>query len=277
MGVGTLRTETGMLQGIAAIPGHNWGQNEGRMDDQPEESPDQSPGEAARALIRALDAATLATALAGDGDESGWPYASLVLVACDFYASPILLISQLAEHTKNIAVDNRVSLLYDGTGQRSDRLSGERVSVLGRAVRDDTPGAAARYLARHPSAEGYAGFADFAFFRVEVTRAHLVAGFGRIDWIDGPDLLFPEIPAVPLADTAEEAELIAEMNKNHPPFVRFLAENLGLDGDSWRMTGCDPEGCDLRREGNVARIGFPNPVFTQDEAREAFRQMRERE
>ena len=245
------------------------------MDDQPEESPDQSPGEAARALIRALDAATLATALAGDGNESGWPYASLVLVACDVYASPILLISQLAEHTKNIAADNRVSLLYDGTGQKSDRLSGERVSVLGRAVRDDTPGTAARYLARHPSAEGYAGFADFAFFRVEVTRVHLVAGFGRIDWIDGPDLLFAAKPATPLAEAVEEAELIADLNENHPQNVRFLAENLGLDGDGWRMTGCDPEGYDLRREGEVARVGFPSPVFTQDQAREAFRQMRD--
>jgi putative heme iron utilization protein len=246
------------------------------MDDQPEDSP-APPGDAARALIRALDAATLATALAGDGDQSDWPYASLVLVACDPYANPILLISQLAEHTKNIARDNRVSLLYDGTGQGSDRLSGERVSVLGRAVRDDTPGTAARYLARHPAAEGYAGFADFAFFRVEVTRAHLVAGFGRIDWIDGPDLLFPGKPAAPLAEAEVEAELIADLNENHPQIVRFLAENLGLDGDGWRMTGCDPEGCDLRRKGEVARVGFPNPVFTQDQAREAFRQMRDRE
>jgi putative heme iron utilization protein len=232
----------------------------------------KNPGEAARALIRAQDTATLASALAGDGDESAWPYASLVLVACDVDATPFLLISQLAEHTQNIAADDRISLLYDGTGQESDRLSGERVSVLGRAVRDDSSETAARYLARHASAEGYAGFADFAFFRVEVTRAHLVAGFGRIDWIDRQNLLFSGDITGFTGDS--ETKFLADLNDNHPQIMRFLAENLGLDGDGWRMTGCDPEGCDLRREEDVARIGFPSPVFTHNAAREALSQMR---
>jgi putative heme iron utilization protein len=245
------------------------------MNDRDEGPLSSSPGDASRALIRALDTATLATALAGDADE-GWPYASLVLVACDVYASPILLISQLAEHTKNIAADDRVSLLYDGTGQKSDRLSGKRLSVLGRAVRDDTPGTAARYLARHPSAERYSGFSDFGFFRVEVTRAHLVSGFGRIDWIDRSYLLFAEEPATELAVPMAEAELIAEINEDHLQIIRYLAESLGLPGDDWRMSGCDPEGFDLSFEEEIERINFPNPVLTLDEARVAFNQMRER-
>ncbi|MBT3396245.1 MAG: hypothetical protein HN423_03575 [Alphaproteobacteria bacterium] len=153
-------------------------------------------------------------------------------------------------------------------------MSGERVSVLGRAVRDDSPETAARYLARHPSAEGYAGFADFAFFRVEVTRAHLVAGFGRIDWIDRTNLLFSGDLTGFTGNS--EANFLVDLNDNHPKIVRFLAENLGLDGDGWRVTGCDPEGCDLRREGDVARIGFPSPVFTHNAAREALSQMRTR-
>ena len=235
-----------------------------------------TPANSARALMRAHDTATLASALqAGDetngGREAGaWPYASLVLVACAFDASPILLISQLAEHTKNIVKDDRVALLYDGTGG-PDRLSGDRVSVLGRARPTDDPDARARYLARHPSAAGYAGFADFGFFRIEVTRAHLVAGFGRIDWIGGRDLMFAADASAPLAGA--EAELVLDMNENHPEKVRFLAENLGLDGDGWRMTGCDPEGCDLRHEGDVARFVFPIPVFTPDEARAAIAQV----
>ena len=238
----------------------------------------QSPADAARRLIRALDTATLATALAQrvetTADQGGWPYASLVLVACDFDASPLLLISQLAEHTKNIAADDRVSLLYDGTGNGPDPLTGHRVSVLGRAVEIEEEQAKSRYLARHPSAEGYAGFADFGFYRVQVTRAHLVAGFGRIDWIDGAELLF----STESADFSAESEaiLVDDLTKNHPQTIRFLAENLGLDGDGWRMTGCDPEGCDLRREGEVARIGFPAPVKTLDAAREAVSLMRER-
>ena len=65
-----------------------------------------------RRLMRAEPAATLST---GQGDE-GWPYGSLVLTAVDHAARPILLISTLAEHTKNILRDNRVSLMFDGTG-----------------------------------------------------------------------------------------------------------------------------------------------------------------
>ncbi len=231
----------------------------------------QRPADGARRLIRALDTSTLATSLAGGG---GWPYASLVLVACDFDASPLLLISQLAEHTKNLAADDRVSLLYDGTGTGPERLTGHRVSVLGRAVPIDDDQAKSRYLARHPSAEGYAGFADFGFYRIQITRAHLVAGFGRIDWIDGRDLLFPTDSAGFSADS--EADLVTNLNENHPQTVRFLAENQGLDGDGWRMTGCDPEGCDLRREGEVARIGFPAPVNRLNQARAAISRMGER-
>ena len=259
---------------------------------------DEAPDAAARGLIRAKDAATLATALSanagadvsadagadvsadagGNLDEEGggsWPYASLVMVACTFDASPILLISNLAEHTKNILRDDRVSLLYDGTIGVPDRLTGARVSVLGRAERTEDPHARNRYLARHPSAAGYAGFADFGFYRVAVTRAHLVAGFGRIDWIDGPDLTFEHGAKAPLA--MAEADLITETNEISPEILRVLVERLGLDGDGWRMTGCDPEGCDLRREGDVARFTFPSPVFTPDEARAAFAHVRGQE
>ena len=221
--------------------------------------------------MRAADAATLATALAGnrdDGDGVGWPYASLVMVACDFDAAPLLLISSLAEHTQNIAGDDRVALLFDGTGAGDDRLSGARVTVLGRARRTGDAAIKARYLARHPSAEGYASFADFSFFRVEVARAHLVAGFGRIDWIAAADLMAGADGAASLAGW--EPEFVAEWNEKHAVNVGLLAESLGLDGAGWRMTGCDPEGCDLRTGGQVARLAFRSPVSTPKEVRAAL-------
>ncbi len=253
------------------------------------EDEDVSPATTARTLIRSKDVATLATASSADAEVKlsadaeapgavqvgGWPYASLVMVACDLDASPILLISKLAEHTKNILRDDRVSLLYDGTNPGGDRLSGARVSVLGRAEPTDDPRVRDRYLARHPSAAGYAGFADFGFYRVVVTRAHLVAGFGRIDWIDGPDLTLA--PGAMASLAVAESDLITEFNEINPEKMRVLAERLGLDGDGWRMTGCDPEGGDLRRDGEVARFLFPSPVFTPEEARVAFAHVRSQE
>src|SRR5512134_1223527 len=123
----------------------------------------------ARDLVRGLDRAALASLLPGaasgegalpvDGGGVGapWPYASLVLVAVDHDLSPILLLSDLAEHSKAIAADARVSLLFDGTHGLDQPLTGPRVTLVGRAARTDDARLARRFLARHPDAEMYAG------------------------------------------------------------------------------------------------------------------------
>ncbi|HZD25789.1 MAG TPA: DUF2470 domain-containing protein [Alphaproteobacteria bacterium] len=209
----------------------------------------------ARRLLRGLGRAALATAMA----DGGWPYASLVMVAADYDGSPLLLLSDLAEHSRNIARDPRVSLLFDGTAGLAEPLTGPRLSVLGEARPDDTPRRQARYLARHPDAEGYAGFGDFRLYRVAVTRAHLVAGFGRIDWIGASELLLPEPQALAAADW--EAAVVAHMNADHADAVDLCARALlGGEGSGWRLTGCDVEGCDLRRGGAVLRLDFPAPA-----------------
>ena len=141
--------------------------------------------EAARRLMAAQAAVALGTTM------DGHPYVSLVLVAADAAGAPLLLLSDLAQHSRNLAADPRVSLLYDGTGPGDDRLAGARLTVLGTAAPTGDPAALARYLDRHPSAALYAGFRDFRPYRVAVERGHLVAGFGRIDWIDGEALRAP--------------------------------------------------------------------------------------
>ena len=114
----------------------------------------QRPGDAARRLLRAVDRGALATSLAGGAEAAagGWPYASLVLLACDHDAAPLLLISDLAEHSKNIADDPRVGLLIDGTVGRTDPLTGPRVTILGTAEKTDDARFKARFVARHPAA-----------------------------------------------------------------------------------------------------------------------------
>jgi putative heme iron utilization protein len=226
-------------------------------------------GADARRLMRSLDRATLATSLAG------WPYASLVLVALDHDASPLLLISALAQHTQNLKAENRVSLLFDGTGGLDDPLTGPRVTVLGTAQRDDAPRLRERFVARHPSAELYAGFADFALWRVAVERAHLVAGFGRIHWIGAAELLFDASGAAALA--AAERDVVKHMNDDHADAVGLYATKLlGRSGEGWRMTGVDPEGVDLRRGGAIARLDFANPINDAEGARtELVRRVRE--
>lgn len=220
------------------------------------------PEALSRALIRACDRAVLSTATA----DSGWPYGSLVMTACDHAARPLLLISDLAVHTKNLAADGRASLLFDGTGGLDNPLTGARVTVLGRLTQSENPALIARYTARHPDSEMYLGFADFHLFEMTVERAHIVAGFGAIHWIDSEDLLFDATRHAELSEA--EADIVTHMNEDHSDAVGLYATNLlGLDAGDWRMTGIDPEGFDLRDGGRVARLDFENPVENAESAR----------
>lgn len=219
-----------------------------------------------RDLMRGRDRASLATSLPAEG--GAWPYASLVLVAVDHDLSPLLLMSDLAEHSKAIKADPRVSLLFDGTAGLDQPLTGPRATVLGRAAVVDDERLKQRFLARHPDAAMYAGFADFRLYRVAVERAHLVGGFGKIRWFSVAELLAPA--ALPDLAAAEDG-IVSHMNEDHSDAVQLYAGKLlGLGGEGWKMTGIDAEGIDMRRVGDVARLPFDAPLASAGEARPAL-------
>lgn len=227
------------------------------------------PNRDVRELIRSRDRAALATALsADDAAQSAWPYVSLVLVAVDHDLSPLMLMSDLAEHTKAIARDPRVSLLFDGTGGLAQPLTGPRVTLLGRAARTDDERLKKRFLRHHPDAEMYAGFRDFNFYKVSLERAHLVGGFGKIRWIEPGELL--ALPALPDLEASEEG-IVTHMNEDHADAVQLYATKLlDLAGEGWAMTGIDREGIDLRQAGNVARLPLDVPLTAASEARQVL-------
>jgi heme iron utilization protein len=165
--------------------------------------------------------------------------------------------------------------LLDATEGHPDPLAGARLTLLGRALATEDPRCLARFLAHHPSSAGYAGFRDFGLYRVAVERGHLVAGFGRIEWIEGADFLF-----APDASTlaAAEFEILRHMNEDHIDAIGHYARNLlARSGAGWRMTGIDPEGIDLRCDGETARLDFvapvASPVLTPRAARAALVQL----
>lgn len=224
------------------------------------------PAATVRALLRATDRAALATRLAGTGE----PYASLVLLAVDHAARPLLLLSDLADHSRNLKAEPSASLLIDGTAGLAEPLTGARASLQG-CIRPvpatEHPPLVDRFVARHPSAARYAGFGDFALYRMAPARAHLVAGFGRIHWVEAEaGLLFDTRDMAALAEA--EGDIVAHMNDDHPDAIALYA-NILLDrpGAGWRMTGIDPEGCDLRRGGEIARLPFTAPVHDAAGAR----------
>lgn len=226
------------------------------------------PASAVHGLLRRLDRAALATALPnGGGDSTAWPYASLVLVALDHALAPILLLSDLAEHSKAIAADPRVSLLFDGTAGLDQPLTGPRVTLVGRASAASDGEAKRRFLARHPDAAMYAGFKDFRFYRVAPERAHIVGGFGKIHWVERAQL----VPAVAPGLADAEPGIVEHMNGDHSDAVQLYATRLlKRPGGDWKMTGIDRAGFDLRRGGEVARLEFDAPLEAAGEARKVL-------
>jgi heme iron utilization protein len=220
-------------------------------------TPDFNASSLARSLLRRSRQGALATLMAGSGD----PYCSLVNVASHADASPILLISRLALHTRNILADSRVSLMLDERAA-GDPLEGARIMLAGRA--EEAAGEAAgmlrrRYLNAHPSAEAFVDFKDFSFFRIVPSAAHLVAGFGRII-----DLA----PAQFLTDIGDASELleaeqgaVEHMNEDHREAMNLYATRLlGAESADWTCTGCDPDGMDMQAGATVLRLDFPERV-----------------
>lgn len=230
-------------------------------------TPNFDPARLARSLLRRRREGALATLMAGSGD----PYCSLVNVASHADGSPILLISRLALHTKNILSDPRVSLMLDERG-KGDPLEGARIMLLGRAEEVAAPHlkfVRRRYLNAHPSAEAFVDFKDFSFFRIRASATHLVAGFGRIVDLK-PEQFLTEISDASALLEAEQSA-IDHMNADHRDAINLYATRLlGAEPADWRCTGCDPEGLDLQAGAQTVRLDFPERVTGPGELRKVL-------
>jgi hypothetical protein len=220
-------------------------------------------GQQCRLLLRRVKTASLATLNRDDGG----PYVSVVNVATDPQGRPLIFISKLAWHTKNILGDPRASLLAAELPTTGDVLTGARVTVMGRLKQVPAAEIQHRYLACHPEAEGYIAFADFAFWRLMPERVHAVAGFGRIETL-AADEVFLDLPGWP----ALEQEAIRHMKEDHGDQAALYAARLGgaPEGD-WRIAAIDPDGCDLVGENTVLRVSFDAPASDGNGLRLAFK------
>jgi len=228
------------------------------------ESPSQvsrepSFAERSRTLVAANDTATLATI---STEAPGFPFASLAPFAADEEGRPILLLSRLAQHTRNLGAEPRASLLV--CEPDSGGLAGPRVTLLGWVARlPDEAAAAARtvYLDRHPDASRWVEFEDFAFHRMAVERTYYVAGFGSMGWVTGEDYGAAE----PDPLLASAPGILAHMNADHADaLVLYCKAYAGLDVDSAVMTAVDRLGFRVR-----ARIGEEERDLRIDYLREA--------
>ena len=212
----------------------------------------------ARHLIRRSGKACLATIDRNDGA----PYASLVLFAPLADASPVMMLSDLAEHTRNIRDCSTCSLMIDGTEGPAETMAGMRLTLQGHISKIENTDARQRLIRRHPETAVYAGFSDFNLYQIRPHRMHLIGGFGMIDWLDAGDVL----ASAPELDNAA-GEIIGHMNTDHADAVTAYARARGRDDDNWRMTGIDTDGIDLHNGGEYLRLQTEERMMTPGDAR----------
>jgi hypothetical protein len=183
----------------------------------------------ARAVLRLCDFAALATHSAG---LPGFPFASHAPFALDGACRPLLLLSNLAEHTRNVTLDARASLMATAPGPEPQERA--RITLVGEIrPAEPAPALVERYLRYHPEAATFLGFGDFRFYRLAVQRVRLIGGFARAGWIEAADWGLRPL------DEALEAALLAAL--------------AGAVPAGWHLLGLDREGVDLR-DGEGVRL-----------------------
>ena len=226
---------------------------------------EKSNGDAARCFVRGQHSGVLSTI---SKRIEGFPFGSVAPFVLDHTGCPVILISTLAEHTKNIDADPRVSMIVQPYSP--DMQVAGRVTVIGRALRQaDKSTLGARYLRLHPEAETYFAMHDFSFYRVEPVRIRFIGGFGKIHWVEPEQYL---LPVSALAD--QEEDILQHMNSDHVDNLKAFCRHVhGLEVSQARMIGIDPDGFDLRADAQVLRLDFARPVSDAQQARQALVQL----
>jgi heme iron utilization protein len=224
-----------------------------------------TPGGEARRLLRSKSYGMLATL---SKRFSGHPFGSVTPFVLDHEAYPLILISTLAEHTRNLDHDHRLSLLVHETGENVQAEA--RVTLIGHAERmADQEAPKARYVRYFPDATVYFDTHDFFFYRITPTRLRYIGGFGEIHWI-ASEGYFPPDNAL----AQHEEGILRHMNEDHGSNLRdYCRFYRGRKVFDVQMIGIDCDGFDLRGDAERMRFDFDSPVRSPQEARTALVKM----
>ncbi len=210
----------------------------------------------ARKLLRAHRYGALCT-LSKKFD--GHPFASITPYLVDHDGSLLILISTLAEHTKNILHDHRVSLITHNQENPHIQTQG-RVTVLGSAIQvADREKAGLRYLRYFPEAQTYFAMHDFSFYRIVPEAIRFIGGFGQIHWVKGVNYNVASYPLV-----TQEIDILAELNSLHEESIRLYAAQ---DNQKAELIGLDCDGFDIKVGEKIMRIQSDVPILDAQQAR----------
>ncbi len=213
----------------------------------------------ARTLLRTNRVTTLATL-----DPGGYPYSTVTNLIVEADGTPVVFMSGLAVHARNVAADPRVSTTVADT--QTDVMIAPRLTLSGRAEQvpaDDTFTLKARYVERFPKSKLYLGLPDALFYRIRVEAVQLNGGPGRnANAVTPQDLLTDLEPAGALM--AEAPALITSLNDGEVA-ARLAAAAGAKKPGRWRISAVDPDGIDLSTASDLARLWFTNPVPTRED------------
>ena len=209
-------------------------------------------------------------------DLPGYPFGSVApyILAAD--CQPVILISTIAQHTKNIHFDNKVSLVVT-EGDTEDLQTAGRVTYIGdaRKLDDGDNDAMERYYEYFPQSRGYHKTHDFDFYTIDLQHLRYIGGFGEIYWVEKEKFLMPN----PFGLTQEQG-MLQHMNNDHTDAIRHYCDihDFGItDGRDPVMVGIDGEGFHLRIGKCIHRINFREPVNTAEDVRKALVEMAQQE
>lgn len=194
----------------------------------------------------------------------GYPFGSVAPFVLNHQGMPTILISSIAEHTKNIVQNCKVSLVV--FENESDLQANARLTLLANAEQTDKNNdlMRQRYLRYLPQAEQYFDMHDFSFYTLQITHARYIAGFGKMGWIEGDSM---QIPTNPLF--IEEPSILAHMNEDHVDNLKAYCQHFHqVSTNKVEMIGIDSLGFDVCVDSEkLLRFHFDTPISNAQEAR----------
>lgn len=197
----------------------------------------------------------------------GYPFGSVAPFVLNHQGMPTILISSIAEHTKNIIQNSKVSLVV--FENEADLQANARLTLLANAEQTDKNNdlMRQRYLRYLPQAEQYFDMHDFSFYTLHITHARYIAGFGKMGWMEGDSM---QIPSNPLF--IEEPSVLAHMNEDHLDNLKAYCQHFHqVKANTVEMIGIDSLGFDVRVDGEqLLRFPFETAISNAQEARMAL-------
>ena len=247
---------------------------------------------AARFLIRSCQKSYLATELSKENyknisfdSKKTMPYSTFVMTASDYDGSPLILLSDLSDHTKNLKKNNFASMLFyeeqkeikffpefDNSNlpyDYEDPMSRPRLTVIGELKISNESYHKRRFSMRHPASNLYLNFKDMNIYKLHIKAAHITAGFAKVKWFSKKELLYK----VEFNLENNEFDIINHMNEEHQESInlyeKYLFDLKSIEGN-WKLVGIDPEGFDIRLNKIVKRFNFKSPIKKLSMIRKIF-------